>query len=111
MAAKVSKSAAAQLLSTGMITQEQYDRMVSEGVVSASSRSNRPEINIPKENKAEYTDKAYELLQNLADEMGIDHSTQTEDSGVVTLYLKGSGKPRNAKNEGEDVEEADPDNL
>lgn len=98
--AKLTQKAAKDLLEQGFITQEAYDKMFAEGVVSASTRATRPQINVPNEKKDEFMDEAYKALEKVAGKMGFDHSQPTPDSGVATLYIKGSGKPRAEKTEG-----------
>ena len=100
--AKLTKKAANDLLEGGFITETQFDKMFDEGVVSSSSRATRPQINVPNEHKSEFTDKAYEALENLAKDMEFDYTKPTPDGGLATLYIKGSGSPRNTDEETED---------
>lgn len=99
--AKLTQKSAKQLLEDGYITQEAFDKMFEEGIVSSSTRATRPQINVPNEHKSEFTDKAYEALVAVAEEMEFDHSTPTPDGGLATLYIKGSGSPRNTDDEDE----------
>lgn len=92
--AKLSRKNAQELLENGYITQEQFEAMFKDGVVSAGNRSTRPQINVPAESKAEFTDKAYAALVKVAEKMGFDYNTPTPDGGVATLYIKGAGTPR-----------------
>lgn len=105
--ANLSKKAATELLDSGFITQKQYDKMFEEGIVSSSSRATRPQINVPNEHKSEFTDKAYEALVAVAEAMEFDHTKPTPDGGLATLYIKGSGSPRDTEDEDEGKEEAE----
>lgn len=93
---KVTRKAAGDLLEAGYITQEQYDSMFADGVVSAGSRSSRPAINIPNEHKAAFADRAYDALTQVAREMEFDHTVAYADGGTAVIYIKGSGKPRSS---------------
>lgn len=97
--AKLTQKAAKDLLEQGFVTQEQYDKMFAEGVVSASTRATRPQINVPNDKKDEFMDAAYEAMEKVANKLGFDFKNPTPDSGVATLYIKGSGKPRADKTE------------
>lgn len=98
---KLTQKAAKELLDDGFITQEAYDKMFEEGIVSSSTRATRPQINVPNEHKSEFTDKAYEALVAVAESMNFDHTKPTPDGGLATLYIKGSGSPRKEdENEG-----------
>lgn len=97
--AKLTQKAAKDLLEQGFINQEVYDKMFAEGVVSASTRATRPQIHIPNDKKDEFMDEAYKALGKVAQKMGIEDSKPTPESGVATLYIKGSGKPRADKTE------------
>jgi len=104
MSVSLTKSQAALLLSQNFITQEAYDQMFSDGIVKASSRTSRPQINVPSENKDEFQDKAYEAMLAIATEMGFDFSNPTADSGLATLYLKGAGKARKTEEVSEETD-------
>lgn len=92
--AKLTQKNAKELLDSGFITEKQYEKMFEEGVVSSSSRATRPQINVPKEHKGAFTDKAYDALVEIAKAMKFDHEKPTPDGGLATLYIKGSGSPR-----------------
>lgn len=104
--ANLTQKNAKELLDNGFITEKQYNKMFEEGVVSASSRASRPQINVPNEHKSEFTDKAYEALVAVAEAMDFDHSKPTPDGGLATLYIKGSGSPRNTEDEDEEGEDS-----
>lgn len=94
--ANLTQKNAKELLDNGFITQKQYDKMFEEGIVSASTRASRPQIHVPNEKKGEFTDKAYEALVEVAKAMEFDHTQPHADGGTATLYIKGSGSPRNS---------------
>lgn len=102
--ANLTQKAAKELLDNGFINQKQYDKMFEEGVVKSSSRATRPQINVPNEHKSEFTDKAYEALVAVAEAMKFDHTKPSPDGGLATLYIKGSGSPRNSEDEDEGEE-------
>lgn len=97
--AKLTRKAASELLEGGFITQEAYDKMFEEGMVSAGARATRPQIHVPNEHKSEFQDKAYEALEALAKKMKFDHTKPHADGGLATLYIKGSGSPRTSDDE------------
>ena len=97
--AKLTQKAAKDLLEGGFITQEQYDKMFSDGVVTATARASREQVNVPVEKKAEFLDKAYDALIKVAKSLDIDHTKPTPESGVATIYLKGAGKPKEKSEE------------
>lgn len=99
MSAKLTQKNAKQLLDDGFITQDQYDKMFEEGVVSASARSTRPQIHVPNEAKSEFVDKAYDALVEVAKAMKFDHTKPHAQGGTATLYIKGSGQPRSSEDE------------
>lgn len=92
--AKMTKNTATELLKAGYITQEAYDQMFSDGIVSSGTRSTRPQVHVPVEHKDAFLEKAYDSFVTIAEELGFDFNTPTADSGQATLYLKGAGKPR-----------------
>ena len=96
------KKQAKELLEAGYLDQAAYDKMFADGVVKESTRATRPQINVPNEHREVFQDKAYEAMEAIAKELGFDYSVATPDSGLATLYLKGAGKPRAEKTEGED---------
>lgn len=91
---KLTKPMASQLLEQGYLTQEQYDQMFADGIVSSGTRAGRDKINVPADVKADFFDRVYEAAQTIAEELGFDWRTPTADSGEFTVYLKGAGKPR-----------------
>ncbi len=93
----LSKKDAAALLEAGYISKEQYEKMTQDGVVKESTRSTRPEINVPAEHREVFQDKTYDAMLAIAKELGFEYDKPSEGSGVATLYLKGAGKPRVAK--------------
>ena len=96
----LNRTNAKQLLEAGYITQEAYNKMFEDGLIKESSAASRPQINVPADFKAEFTEKAYNAMVEIAKELGFDYEKPSNGSGVATLYLKGSGVKRETSNDG-----------
>lgn len=103
----ISKKEAQFLVENGYLTQEAYEKMFENGVVKESTRSTRPQINVPSEHREAFQDKAYDAMLEIAKEMGFDYETPTPDSGLATLYLKGAGKARKTSDAIADSDESE----
>ncbi|NCN86737.1 hypothetical protein GW932_02800 [archaeon] len=106
MSTSLSKAQAQVLLDSGYITLEKFNEMFSSGLVKSSTRSTRPQINVPEASKEEFYNKSYDAMLSIAKEMGFDYETVSPYSGLATLYLKGAGKAKaevteSVKNESE----------